>query len=137
MTVIVPRRAINAVAASADPKKAIINAAGSLSGIKHILKDDVLIGTFIRPEKTSGGIIRPDVNVEEDVWQGKVGLILKFGVDAFKDTSDYTFSTIPEIGDWAVYFVGDARQVTVNGYPCRLVRDINIRMIVTDPNVVF
>lgn len=136
MPVIVPRRAINAVAASADPKKEILSKVGDISGIR-LIKDEVLLGIYIRPEKTSGGIIRPDVNVEEDVWQGKVGLTLRFGIDAFKDTPDYTFSETPKLDEWVVYFVGDARSVTVNGYPCRLVRDINIRMIVSDPNIVF
>jgi hypothetical protein len=27
--------------------------------------------------------------------------------------------------------------LTINGLPCRLVRDVNIRMIVDDPQVVF
>lgn len=136
MSVVTPRRAIGMVASAADPKQAIVKEVGDLSGIK-IFRDDVLIGTYIRPEKTSGGIIRPDVNVEEDVWQGKVGLILKFGEDAFVDTADYKFSTAPNYLDWAVYFIGDAKALTINGYPCRLVRDVNIRMVVDDPQIAF
>lgn len=136
MAVIVPRRSIGVVASAVDPKQAIIEQVGDLSG-EDILKDKVLVGTYIRPEKTSGGIIRPDVNVEEDVWQGKVGLILKFGPDAFKDTDDYKFSTIPALYDWVVYFVGEAKALTLGGYPCRLVRDVGIEMIVKDPNRAF
>lgn len=136
MSVVIPRRSIGVVAASTDPKEAIVKQVGDLSGVR-VLKDDVLIGTYIRPEKTSGGIIRPDVNVEEDVWQGKVGLILKFGLDAFIDTDDYKFTTVPEAGDWVVYFIGDAKALTVNGYPCRLIRDVSIRMIIDDPQIAF
>ncbi len=136
MSVVTPRRAIGNIATSADPRQAILREVGDLSGVQ-ILKDDVLIGTYIRPEKTSGGIIRPDANVEEDVWQGKVGLILKFGQDAFVDTDDYKFTLIPQTHDWVVYFVGDAKALTINGCPCRLVRDVNIRMTVDDPQLVF
>lgn len=136
MSVVTPRRAIGIISTAKDPKQAIIKEAGDLSGV-GICGDYVLIGTYIRPEKTSGGIIRPDANVEEDVWQGKVGLILKFGMDAFANTDDYKFSFIPQVHDWAVYFIGDAKALTINGYPCRLIRDVNIRMVVDDPQLVF
>jgi hypothetical protein len=136
MSVVTPRRAIGIISTAANPKQAIIKEVGDLTDL-HIFRDDVLIGTYIRPEKTSGGIIRPDSNVEEDVWQGKVGLILKFGHDAFEDTPDFKFTEIPLLYDWAVYFIGDAKALTINGYPCRLVRDVNIRMTVEDPQMVF
>jgi hypothetical protein len=136
MSVVTPRRAIGIISNAANPKQAILKEIGDLSKL-ILFNDDVLIGTYIRPEKTSGGIIRPDANVEEDVWQGKVGLILKFGGSAFVDTSDYKFTLVPKIHDWAVYFIGDAKALTINGLPCRLVRDVNIRMIVDDPQVVF
>ncbi|MEN9931891.1 MAG: hypothetical protein RIS17_464 [Pseudomonadota bacterium] len=49
----------------------------------HLLRNRVLVATYIRPEKTSGGIIRPDQLREEDKWQGKAGLVLKIGPSAF------------------------------------------------------
>lgn len=137
MSVVVPRRAINVVAAAANPKQAIIESVGDLKKV-HICADMVLIGIYFRPEKTAGGIYRPDANVEEDMWQGKVGLLLASGPDAFKDTHDYTFSEpIPKVGDWVVYKVGDAWSLNINKYPCRLVRDVNIRITLDDPEIVF
>ena len=135
MSVVVPHKAIDAVSNATDPKQAILREIGSLAGVK-LLFDEVLLGTYFRPRKTAGGIIRPDDNVGEDMWQGKVGLILKFGLTAYKDTPDFQFAEIPSIGDWAVYYIGDARQIQVNGFPCRIVRDSNIRMIVSDPNTI-
>lgn len=137
MSVVVPHRAIEKISLSSNPKAAIAEAVGNLDGL-NVLGDMVLIGTYIRPSKTAGGIIRPDTNVQEDVWQGKVGLVLKWGTAAFEDTPDYSFNGISvAIGQWCVYKVGDAWSVQINGYPCRLVRDVNIRMTVTNPNIVF
>lgn len=136
MSVVVPHKAIGRIATSDDPRQAIFDVIGDLSGVE-VLGDRVLIGTFIRNEKTKGGIIRPDINVQEDIWQGKAGLVLKLGPDAFKDTPDYTFSREVKVGEWCVYQVGDAWSININNCPCRLVRDVNIRMVVQDPNIVF
>lgn len=137
MSVVVPHRAIERVSQSSDPKQAILDTVGNLSGV-HLLADMVLLGTYIRPQKTAGGIIRPDTNVQEDVWQGKAGLVLKLGPDAFEDTPDYNFNGQKvNIGEWCIYKVGDAWSLNINGYPCRLVRDVNIRLTVDDPQIVF
>lgn len=136
MSVVVPHKAISAISTALDPKQAILNEIGDLSGVE-ILGDKVLLGIFIRSEKTKGGIIRPDANIQEDVWQGKAGLVLKLGPDAFEDTSDYKFSRRIEVGEWCVFQIGDAWSVNINNVPCRVVRDVGIRMVVKDPNIVF
>ena len=84
MSVIIPHRAVEAISTAKDPKKAIPELVGNLDGIE-VIGDMVLVGIYIRPEKTAGGIIRPTINKQEDVWQGKVGLVLKWGPDAFID----------------------------------------------------
>ena len=63
MSVVVPHRAIERVSQASDPKQAILETVGDISGV-HLLADMVLLGTYIRPQKTAGGIIRPDVNVQ-------------------------------------------------------------------------
>lgn len=138
MSVVVPRASITRIAAAADPKEEILKQLGNLDGF-HIMGDMALVAHHIRAEKTKGGIIRPDSNVEEDIWQGKVGLLVKVGTTAFADTSDFSFAQadVPDIHDWVVFKVGDAWQLQVNGVPCRLVRDVNIRGIVEDPNIIF
>src|SRR3972149_6104974 len=101
-----------------NPKLALINALGDLSR-EEILGDLVLIAIYIRPEKTSGGIIRPIDNVKEDEFQGKVGLIVKTGPLA----SEYEDDTPPicQVGDWVVYSIKDGWSVTVNDVACRLI----------------
>jgi co-chaperonin GroES (HSP10) len=136
MGVVVPHKAIEAISRSRDPRSAILDFMGDISDVE-VLLNRVLVATHIRSNVTTGGIIRPDVNVEEDVWQGKCGLILKYGPDAFKDDEEYTWgaSKLYE-GDWGVYKVGDGWSVTVKNYPCRIVRDSSFMMRVQDPNVI-
>lgn len=126
MAVVTPYKAIGLVTSADDPKKAIQSIVGDLTGYE-LSRDLVLVGIFMRPEKTKGGIIRPDMNKEEDVWQGKVGLILTCGPDAFRDPGTGEFyEQRYEIGDWVQFFVGDGRQTQINGMPCRIIRDTNI-----------
>lgn len=130
-------RVVDLIASSKDPKKDILKIIGDLSGVK-VKWNRVLVATYIRPEKTAGGIIRPNINVAEDEWQGKVGLVLKLGPMAYIDDDETQFngeSVAP--GEWAVYKVGNAWSVNVNGYPCRMIRDSSIEMTVEDPGIVF
>lgn len=136
MSVIIPHRAVEAISTAKDPKAAIPELVGDLDDYE-VIGDMVLVGIYIRPEKTAGGIIRPTVNKQEDVWQGKVGLVLKCGPDAFKDPeTGEQYAQSVEVGDWCVFKVGDGWQLHINDYPCRLVRDVAIRMKVKDPTTV-
>lgn len=128
---------IELISNSKDVKKDIQRTVGDLNGVK-VKWNMVLVATYIRPEKTAGGIIRPQTNVGEDEFQGKVGLVLKLGPMAYQDDEETQFQGEKvEEGEWAVYKVGEAWSVNINGYPCRLVKDSSIRMVVDDPSIVF
>jgi co-chaperonin GroES (HSP10) len=136
-----PHGVIEKLASIHDPEEAkahiLKSTAEALKGVT-VLYNQVLVAIYIRPERTAGGIIRPGQNVTEDVWQGKSGLVLKCGPNAFEDDEGFSFhGQKAEIGDWIVFKVGDAWSVQIGGFACRLVQDSNIRMKVTDPNVVF
>lgn len=136
MSVVTPYKAISAISQSKNPKMDILKMVGDLSGVT-VMFNMVLIGTFIRSEKV-GSIIRPDANIAEDVWQGKAGLVLKLGPNAFvDDENDSFFGQKVEPGEWVAYKVGDAWSLNINGYPCRLVRDSSIKLKINDPNMVF
>jgi len=128
---------IEAISQADDPKAAILKAVGDLSKLQ-VFSDLVLVGTFIRNERTTGGIIRPADNVKEDEYQGKVGLVLKTGPLAFSDTEDGPCQGgNAEIGSWVVYAIKDGWPVQINGTPCRFVPYSKLRMRITDPNLVF
>lgn len=130
-------RVVELISNSKDPKSDIFRLVGDLKGI-HVKWNMVLVATYIRPSKTAGGIIRPDTNVAEDEWQGKVGLVLKLGSMAYQDDDENSFQgERVNVGEWGVYKIGDAWSLNVNGYPCRLIRDSAIRMVVDDPALIF
>lgn len=128
---------IEQISRSDDPKKAIIDAVGDLSGTK-VAADLVLLGTFIRNEKTSGGIIRPKEVLQEDEFQGKVGVVLKTGPLAYGDwEDDAERGNMAELHTWVVYAIKDAWPVQINGTACRFVPYDKIRMQVPKPDMVF
>ena len=140
MSLVLPRANIANLSQAQSPeefKKVLRSTMGDLADVE-VMFNMVLLGTFIRPEKTAGGVYRPTDSVTEDVWQGKAGLVLKLGPNAFEsdDETDFKGQRV-EPGEWVVFKVGDAWQLTLKGVPCRLVRDSSIRMKLKDPNVVF
>jgi co-chaperonin GroES (HSP10) len=122
---------------AADPKKAIFEAIGDTSG-DEVMHNQILVVTYVRPEKTSGGIIRPDQNIAEDEYQGKVGLVVKKGKTAFlsDDQNDFMGQDV-HAGDWVVYRIGDGWPVTIRGVACRMLTDRSIRMKVRNPEDYF
>lgn len=122
---------------AADPRMAIMKAVGDLTDQK-VFADNVLVGTFIRNEKTGGGIIQPKSVIEEDIWQGKVGLVLKAGPLAFAEwEAPEDRGEAAQIGSWIVYAIKDGWGLELNGTPCRLIPYERIRMRITTPTLVF
>jgi|SRR5882672_6150387 len=124
---------IEQIAQGLDPRKAILAAIGDLDGI-DVYSDLVLVGVFIRPEKTAGGIYRPKENIQEDEYQGKVGLVLKCGPLAFGDWEDPAErGDMAEVGAWVVFAIKDGWPVQLNGVPCRFVPYDKLRARVANP----
>lgn len=124
------------IAQSSDPRAGIIKAVGDLSKVQ-VFSGRVLVGIYIAPEKTAGGIYRPQSNVKEDVWQGAVGLVLKKGKMAFQDDDQNKFrDQNVQIGDWVTFRPGDAKRIQLNGVDCRIVEDVLIDMVIDNPDIV-
>ena len=51
-----------------DPKKALLDKVGDLSGI-DVFGNDILVAVYKRPNKTKSGIILADSTLSEDKWQ--------------------------------------------------------------------
>lgn len=136
MSVVVPHQTIKKFSET-QGKETIIEAVGKLDDIT-VMQNMVLVATYIRPEKTTGGLFLPDSALEEDVYQGKVGLVLKMGPTAFDDGDENRFGDLrAKVHDWCVYRVGDSWDLTLRKVPCRLIRDSNIRLIINDPEEIF
>lgn len=122
-----------------DPKTALRDKIGDVSGVE-ILHKQVLMAVYMAPEKTAGGIIRPDSNREEDRHQSKVCLVLATGPDAFVSDDKWSWPDNFGVGDWVYMKRSDGWNVTVNGSRdnlCIMAEDIDIRGRITNPDQVW
>lgn len=132
-----------AQAASFDPKKALRDSLGNIDAIE-VFHNQVLVATYIEPERTAGGIIKPDRTLMENRFQGKCALVIKLGPLAFKDDAIAKFGnvTIRE-DDWVIAYPSDGRELfSVDksgsaGTCCRLFEDVNIKGRVSDPALIY
>lgn len=133
-----------------DPKQLILDQLGDLSDVE-IANNEVLIATYMRPEKTAGGIVLPHQNLKEDQYQGKVGLVVKMGIACRFERIDartgVKFGIPIALHDWVVVRTSDTWTLEVNGrndssdprefVKCRLVFDDQIRMKVPRPGMIW
>jgi co-chaperonin GroES (HSP10) len=120
-----------------DPKKDILDRIGNLDDME-IFNNEILVGVYIRPEKTKSGIILTNQTRSEDRFQSKVGIILKKGPLAFVDDSKTWFENAKfEVGDWIVFKPSDSWSITVNDVLCRILDDTAIRCRINHPDMVW
>lgn len=125
------------MAHAVDPANELQTSVGDISGI-NIFNNWILIAVYKRPEKTASGLYLTDNTRKEDEYQGKVGLVLKKGPLAFVDDDKTSFAEQNvNVGDWVVFRSSDGWALNVNGELCRMLQDIQIRMTVPSPDVVF
>jgi len=126
-----------------DPRKAIWDALGQAIFQVHPSANWTIVATYIRPEKTAGGIIRPDSTLQEDRFQGKVGLLVRKGPIAWRDPEGNTFGHTPyDVDDWVIYVPADGREFYLldskeRGVSCRWMLDQSIKGKVDSPEVIW
>lgn len=140
-----------AEAAAHDPAQPLWDAAGDLSDYE-VFHNLVLVATYVAPPHVVKGpsgedviIHRTDKGMQEDRFQGKVGLVLKIGPTAFQDDSVAKFGgVVVEPGDWVMYrptdgtelFIRDRRKSN-EGLSCRLIEDVFVRGRTSDPSLIY
>lgn len=139
------RSTVVELARAKDQKQAIMEAVGDLSG-HRVLKDLVLVATYIEPEMSAGGIFYTDKRVEESRYQGKIGLVLKLGPTAFKYDGAFPYEgDIPKVGEWVQFSPTSAREFFLggpggkgnSGISCRHISSELIDAIIADPQKVW
>ena len=118
-----------------DPRTEIIEKFGKVLDGFEILNNEVLIATYLRPETTKGGIILTPKVLGEDVFQGKVGLVVKVGPSC-------DFPTVPiALHDWVMIKSSDGLAMEIlsgnDKIPCRLAMDQYVRVKLADPQLVW
>src|SRR6478736_379076 len=111
-----------------DPKKKYIEAIDLEGVTTH--GENLLVVTYIRPEKTSGGIIRPTDNIKEDEFQGNVGLVVQVGDEFDEEQTKEVLHT------WVVFGCNDGLRYRYEGVPSRIIPYNRVRQTVPDPSKV-
>lgn len=121
-----------------DPKKIVTDAIGAALNGVTVFGNRVLVATAPHCERSRGGIIFTDKAVDENRYQGKVGLILKVGEGAFKFDGSYEWGGgKPAIGSWVFYRTPDSWECGLNGVSCRFIRDEYIVGEVNSPDAIW
>lgn len=122
-----------------DPVDELIEKIGDLSEFIVPL-NKILVGIYMRPDKTKGGVHIPDQIRDEDRYQGKAGLILKKGPIAFVDDSRVSFHGLnPDVGDWVMFRPSNGLKVDIRSKTghCILLSDTQIELVIPAPDLVF
>ena len=120
-----------------DPVQKILTDIGDLSTVQ-LFNNEVLVGIYLRPEKTESGFFLTDQHRDEDRHQSKVGLLLKAGPKAFEPNAEGWFEGESfNLNDWLVLRASDGWQITVHGVLCRVLKDVQVKMRVTNPDEVW
>lgn len=127
---------IRAIAESRlSPKRALFDAIGDISK-EEVFHSQVLVITYIQSEVTQGGIILPQKTLEEDRFQGTVGLVAAMGPGAFKDDNIAKFHGKKiSLGDWVLFRPSDGVEMFIRSVPCRLFEDVHIKMRISSPDM--
>ena len=118
-------------------KKEIIESFGGALDEVDVFKALVLVAIFQRDKVARNSkILTATMTKKEDIYQGRVGLVLKVGPKAFQNDKDVDFGgKMVEAGDWAFYVPANGTRMMVNGVECRLIEDVHIDGKVIDPYI--
>lgn len=117
-----------------DPAKELMKKVGDLSAIT-IFGPKVLVALYLRPNTTAGGIILTDKAQDEDIYQGKIGLVLKKGPTAFTDSG--WFDETVNVGDWVWFRASNGTAMKFNEVDCRYMEDIRVEGKIADPDAIW
>ncbi len=120
-----------------DPAEQLVARIGDLSEFV-VPSNKVLVGIYMRPEKTKGGVILTDTYRDEDLYQGKAGLVLKRGPTAF--TGSWKVEGLdPAVGDWVAFRPSDGLKIDIRSKEghCILIEDTQVQMVIPAPDLVF
>lgn len=122
-----------------EQKELLLAMLGDLSGVQP-LGHRVLTATYVASEVSKGGIIMTDKRKEAARFEGKVGLVVAMGPDAFKffdRNGDPLDVLAPKVGDWVWYRASDGAERFLRNVSVRAVDDQCIEGITDDPEAIY
>lgn len=136
------------IAASSDPKQALLTALGNSPDKVQVMNNQLLVATYIAPEvmrsiKRDDGtvvdLVRPDTDKTVDLYMGSIGLVIKKGPMAFKDDERLNIfwdGQDAQIGSWVLFRFSSAWETHLNGVSVRFVDDRDIKAVISDPGII-
>jgi hypothetical protein len=133
-----------------DPRKELLKAVGDISDLE-LFSNGILVAIYLRPEVAQLGgtkLFLPNNlagKTGEDRYQGKVGLVVGKGPQAFIDDERTQFhGQDVKIGDWVLFRASDGWPVTLVRGPgtddavlCRILVESDIRARISQPDYVW
>lgn len=114
-----------AVEHKTDPRQAILDSVGVVpDGV--VAGCRILVAIYQPPivDRTSGGLFLAQKIQEEDrlenIFQGRTGLIISMGPDAYVDTDEVKFKQKLQVGDWVWFRPSDGMPTDYNEVFCRV-----------------
>ena len=83
--------------------------------------------------KTKGGVLLSDQAIQEQQWTTNVGLILKMGPMAYKDTKKFPTGPWCKEQDWVIFARYAGSRLNIDGGELRILNDDEILGVVKDP----
>jgi co-chaperonin GroES (HSP10) len=134
------------VAHTEDPKTVLIRELGNKADGIKVIGAQVLVAVYQRggygkkkEAKTAGGIYIPESAnaVNEDPWQGSIGLVIGIGPLAFQPDEVHHWPVAPKIHDWIVFRVGETFGKLSGTHMLRFLDESAVRAIVDDPDSLY
>lgn len=115
-----------------DPREAILSKIGNVP--EELVQFSRIVVAIYQPpmvDKTAGGVYLTDKMRKEDLeeyyWQGKVGLIVALGPQAYVDDDTYKFhGQKNQVGDWVWFVPSNGSAVEVHEVMCRVFTERDI-----------
>jgi hypothetical protein len=130
-----------------DPKAAILAAIGNIEAEAPDLVQfsRILVAVYQRPAITKIGSIdlpmqRTEAEQNEDIYQGKVGLIIAMGKQCYQDDENTKFHGVKNnIGDWVWFIPQESKSCSIGGGTifCRLLTEAQIIGRIPDPDYIW
>jgi co-chaperonin GroES (HSP10) len=127
-----------------DPKEVIFQKIKPFIDSVETVGAKLLLAHYERPQTTKGGLVLAESTRGEEAYQGKAGLIIKFGKMAFDDKDkDYFGDRLPQLGDWVIFRPSDGFPVDMglshsSKVSCRILEDVrSIKGFISAPDLVW
>lgn len=121
-----------------NPHKAILDFILPYIEKVRVFPTKILVATYRQPERTEGGLILTDTSLDEDMYQGACGLVLKVGDAAYKDDATTTFTGFKvEPLEWITFRAAHGSARAIAGLHCRFLKDDLVEGVIEDPTLVW